>query len=79
MVLPRGFGMPARKRPTPEDAITARRILHHIQHWSSVRTAAANAGTAEDLTALVRAMAPLKQVSTLESEFTAEVKRTTGI
>jgi outer membrane murein-binding lipoprotein Lpp len=44
-----------------------------------IRTAAANAGTAKDLSTLVQAMAPLKQISTLESEFTAEVKRTTGI
>jgi hypothetical protein len=46
---------------------------------SQVRTAAANAATANGLTALVQAMQPLNQVPTLESHFTTEVKQTTGI
>jgi hypothetical protein len=46
---------------------------------TQVRTAAANAATATNLSGLVQAMEPLNQVPALESDFTAEVKRTTGI
>jgi hypothetical protein len=46
---------------------------------SRVQAAAASAGTAQGLSALVQAMAPLTQAPTLEGEFTAELKRTTGI
>ena len=46
---------------------------------TDVRTAAAKAATASGLSSLVTALAPLKTVPGLESDFTAELKRTTGI
>lgn len=46
---------------------------------TDVRTAAANATTANGLSELVTALAPVKAVPSLESDFTAELKRTTGI
>jgi hypothetical protein len=46
---------------------------------ANVRTAAANAATANGLSELVTALAPLNAVPGLESDFTAELKRTTGI
>jgi hypothetical protein len=46
---------------------------------ANVRSAAANAATANGLSELVKALAPLKAVPPLESDFIAEVKRTTGI
>jgi hypothetical protein len=46
---------------------------------TDVRTAAANADTANGLSGLVTALVPLKGVPGLESHFTAELKRTTGI
>jgi hypothetical protein len=45
---------------------------------ASVRTAAAGAGTAQSLSAVVHALAPLKDVPALEADFTAEVKLTAG-
>jgi hypothetical protein len=44
-----------------------------------VRAAATNVETANGLAALVQAMKPLNNVPTLESDFTTEVKQTTGI
>jgi len=44
-----------------------------------VQAAAASAGTAKGLPGLVQALAPRKQVPELESEYTAELKRTTGL
>jgi hypothetical protein len=44
-----------------------------------VQAAAASAGTAQGLSDLVHALVPLKQVAELESEYTAELKRTTGL
>jgi hypothetical protein len=41
--------------------------------------AGTNAGAATDLSALVAALAPLKQAPALEAGFTAEVKRATGL
>jgi hypothetical protein len=46
---------------------------------AQVRAAAKNAATANGLAALVQAMKPLNNVPTLESDFTTEVKQTTGI
>jgi hypothetical protein len=46
---------------------------------TDVRTAAARAATAHGLSGLVTALAPLKTVPRLESDFTAELKHTTGI
>jgi hypothetical protein len=46
---------------------------------TDVRTAAAKAATANGLSEVVMALAPLKTVPGLESDFTAELKRTTGI
>jgi dihydrodipicolinate synthase/N-acetylneuraminate lyase len=46
---------------------------------AQVRAAARNAETANGLPALVQAMKPLNNVPTLESDFTTEVKQTTGI
>jgi hypothetical protein len=46
---------------------------------AQVRAAAKNAETANGLPALVQAMKPLNNVPTLESDFTTEVKQTTGI
>jgi hypothetical protein len=44
-----------------------------------VRAAATNVATANGLAAVVQAMEPLNKVPTLESDFTTEVKQTTGI
>lgn len=46
---------------------------------TDVRTAAAKAATANGLSEAVSALAPLKTVPGLEGDFTAELKRTTGI
>ena len=46
---------------------------------TNVQTAAAGAATASSLTELVSALAPLNAVPGLESNFTTELKRTTGI
>ncbi len=46
---------------------------------NQVRAAATDAATANGLSALVQALKPLNQVPTLESDFTTEVKQTTGI
>jgi len=46
---------------------------------TNVQTAADNAASASDLAQLVTALTPLQAVPGLESDFTAELKRTTGI
>jgi hypothetical protein len=46
---------------------------------ATIRTAAAEAGTAKSRSIEVQALAPLKGVPVLEDEFTAEVKTATGI
>jgi hypothetical protein len=46
---------------------------------AQVRAAASNAATANGLSALVQAIEPLNQVPALESDFTTEIKQTTGI
>ena len=46
---------------------------------TDVRTAAAKAATARGLSEAITALAPLKTVPGLEGDFTAELKRTTGI
>jgi hypothetical protein len=46
---------------------------------TNVQTAAENVASASDLAELVTALAPLKAVPSLEGDFTAELKRTTGI
>ncbi len=43
-----------------------------------VRAAAASAGSANSLSTIVQALAPLDEVPALEAEFTAEVKLTAG-
>jgi hypothetical protein len=46
---------------------------------ATIRTAAAEAGTAKSQSAEMRALAPLKEVPALENAFTAEVKTATGV
>lgn len=45
----------------------------------TVRIAAAKAGTAESQSAVIQALAPVKEVPTLEAAFSAEVKTATGV
>ena len=49
------------------------------QALTDVRAAAANAASANGLSGLVAALAPLKAVPALEGDFTAELKHTTGV
>jgi hypothetical protein len=66
-------------RPDPGSTRLARSPRALAALLDQVRAAATNVETANGLAALVQAMEPLNKVPALATDFTAEVKQTTGI